>query len=314
VPEVLLQVFEAGASLDLTWSRMGHPGFSGFFFRGYFFVDLTLRYGYYRSPVEHLFQHTAIQRGCAGRRLAQQASFPPTSAESGLPPANTNGRRLRRVVTMLLAMASMGALLGPPASRANLVTYSLSGTVGVAADHSGLAYVPSAILNGGLPVVGTVSFENSVAPSSITSTSASYRGNALNLSVTFTIDGLYTYSLTTPSTQDEIDISTFFPQSTRFSIFKRGPTVYTGFEPYPPFSHFEFSGYDGVRSLQLSDAVITGSNPFGANGLSDQQTEAGYYYIGLSFDTVQPVPEPGSLWILGVACLGLLHLRKNKRS
>src|SRR5579883_3357230 len=114
------------------------------------------------------------------------------------------------------------------------VTYQFSGTVTSFTDTSTSRYVPASVQDNVSTYVGTFSFNNS-ATGQVSSEDAFYRGTALGLTATVTIDNTYTYTLNTPSSNDEIDII-----GNSFELFKRGPTVTEGFSPNPPFSHFEF--------------------------------------------------------------------------
>ncbi|WP_149111108.1 FG-GAP repeat domain-containing protein [Limnoglobus roseus] len=164
------------------------------------------------------------------------------------------------------------------------VTYQFSGTVTSITDTSTNHAVPVSIQDNVSTYVGTFSFNNS-ATGQVSGGNAFYRGTALELTATVTIDNTYTYTLNTPSSSDEIDIL-----GNSFEFFKRGPTVTAGFSPNPPFSHFEFHGQ--TQTNVLASAIVTaGSNP--SSGVSDQQTAgAPYYFIGASNLTVANVSPP----------------------
>jgi hypothetical protein len=125
------------------------------------------------------------------------------------------------------------------------------------------------------------------------------------MSVNVTVAGKYNYSLSTPSSSDEIDII-----GSSFELFKRGPTVDTSFSPNPPFSHLDFGAQ--TQTYVLSDAIVTaGSMP--TAGVSDQQTPtAGYYYVGASLTSVQIVPEPVSSALIVLASAAILMRRRSK--
>jgi hypothetical protein len=197
----------------------------------------------------------------------------------------------------------MVAVLNSTRAEASLVYYDFSGTVSPSVDYSGLSYVPAPILAGGVPFIGTLSFDNSASPVSSTSSSAVYRGTDLDMTMPITIDGSYTYAISTPASDDEIDTS-----GTDFELFKRGPTVYTSFAPNPPFSHLDFEAT--TTSSILSEGIIGIGSPFDANGLSDQQTSgAGYYYINLTPSSLQEVPEPSALTAMAIG-LAALSMRR----
>jgi len=202
-----------------------------------------------------------------------------------------------RFAPVALGVAAVIAALAAGVARAEVVTYAISGTVSVFTDTSTNHYVPASIRPNLSTFVGTFSFDNA-APGTVSGSNGFYRGTALNLSCNITIDGQYQYALNAPSTQDEIDIL-----GTSFGLYKRGPTVSTGFAPNPPFSHFEFRGT--TQTNVLSNALI--SNVTSSSGVSDQQTSgAPYYYIGANISSVaQAVPEPGSVALLLGAATGL---------
>jgi hypothetical protein len=192
--------------------------------------------------------------------------------------------------------------LVPAAADAAVRSYEFAGTVGVIADYSSLGYVPAAIHSGD-PFVGSITYNDAVASDFTNSNGAGYSGTALDMSMSVTIDNAYTYALATPTANDQIIID-----GTTFELFKRGPTVYTDFAPDPPFSHLDFEGI--TQSTNLSTATITGILQFGANGVSDQQTNnAPYYYVGLNPTSIQAIPEPASDSVLTLAAIGLLKRR-----
>jgi hypothetical protein len=181
---------------------------------------------------------------------------------------------------------------GPGAAQAGIVTYSLSGTVSVFTDTSSNHFVPTSIQPNISTFVGTFSFDNS-APGQISGSDAFYRGRALNLSANITIDGVYNYSLNSPSDQDEIDIL----GASSFGLYLRGPTVFTNFAPNPPFSHFEFIGKTNTNILSLATISPNG----GTAGVSDQQTPGmPYWFIGSNVTSVAAVPEPSTFALVGV--------------
>jgi hypothetical protein len=128
------------------------------------------------------------------------------------------------------------------------------------------------------------------------------------MSVNITVAGQYQYALTAPSESDEIDLI-----GKSFELFKRGPTVYTSFSPNPPFSHLDLglqTDGDVLSSLTASDISL---GQFPSAGVSDQQTpSAGYYYVGATLDSVQPVPEPATAAIAVVTSAALLIRRRTR--
>jgi len=195
----------------------------------------------------------------------------------------------------LVGVLLFATLTNAGVARASYVTYAFSGTVNAITDTSGNDFVPTSIHTGSSTFVATFSFENS-APGQVSGSDAFYRGIALNLQASVVIDGTYTYTLTTPTSSDEIDII-----GGAFEFFKRGPTVSTTYAPNPPFSHFEFLGLTQTNILQNAQVTFASNS---SAGVSDQQTSsAPYYFIGSSISTLQAVPEPGSMALLGIGTL-----------
>ncbi|TMQ30958.1 MAG: hypothetical protein E6K70_23410 [Planctomycetota bacterium] len=102
--------------------------------------------------------------------------------------------RLLTLVPVVLAIMSVEA-------RADIITYGFSGTVNSITDTSTNHFVPTSIHNGST-FVGTFSFDNS-APGQVSGGNGFYRGTALKLSASVTIDGTFTYTLTTPTASDD---------------------------------------------------------------------------------------------------------------
>jgi hypothetical protein len=199
------------------------------------------------------------------------------------------------LVTRSVVVAAV-VLAGPALVRAGEVTYTFSGTV---------TSITDTVQDNVSTFVGTFSFNNS-APGQVISGNGFYSGTALDLHATVTIDGKFTYTLTTPTASDEIDII-----GNAFEVFKRGPTVFTDFAPNPPFSHFEFLGT--TNTPVLADAVV-GGGPNTTAGVGDQQTpNAPFYFVGASIASVsQVVPEPGGLTLAALAAAGAA-LRARRR-
>jgi hypothetical protein len=183
-----------------------------------------------------------------------------------------------------------------------MITYAFTGAVQDPEDESGLGYVPSAIQTG-TSFTGTVSFNNAAVISSGDATDGYYRGTDLDMSVDIVVDGLYQYSLSTPSSSDEIDL-----EGSGFDLFKRGPTVDTAFSPNPPFSHLDLelqTDSDVLNTAALSIGSFSGA------AVSDAQTSgAGYYVVAASLTSVEPVPEPGTALLAVFASAGLLLMRR----
>lgn len=215
------------------------------------------------------------------------------------------GRLVFRIHGLLLCALMLLIAFLAPAARATIITLDFSGTVDDPVDYSGLGYVPSGIQDGS-SFVGTVTFNNDAVARSTDATDAYYSGTDLDMTVNITIVGQYTYSLTTPSSSDEIDL-----EGSSFGLYKRGPTVYTSFSPNPPFSHLDLglqTDTDVLSDLQASDLSV-GTTPLA--GVSDQQTpDAGYYYVAAQLDSVSAVPEPATATLMLLASLILLLRRR----
>jgi hypothetical protein len=210
---------------------------------------------------------------------------------------------MKTVGPLVLGLAALLASVGPAA--ADLIqTYQFTATVTSVTDNSpGQTFVPHSITPGTSTIVGTFSYD------AISGTGGFYRGTGLMLGANATIDSTYGYSVTTPTSNDEIDI---FGSPLGFEYFKRGPTVPTLFDPNIPVSHFEFTGLLST-SVDPSQAQLSlpTSGPPAQVGISDQQTDGSpYWFIGGNITTLEKVapavPEPGSLLLLassaGVTC------------
>ncbi|MDB5293132.1 MAG: hypothetical protein JWL69_4373 [Phycisphaerales bacterium] len=185
----------------------------------------------------------------------------------------------------------------------SIVTLNFAGTVMGPVDYSGLGYVPAGI-QAGSAYVGTVTFDNS-APGSTDPTDGYYRGTALAMTVNITIAGQYHYVLDTPSAADEIDLI-----GSSFGLYKRGPTVYTAFSPNPPFSHIDFGA---ECSTDVLSTMVVSAGPSPTSGVSDQQTNAGYYYVGATLGSVSSVPEPGFPLAVMAGAITFLANRRSSR-
>jgi hypothetical protein len=197
----------------------------------------------------------------------------------------------------LATLAILGLFLcGSSTARATIVTYYFSGTVNAITDP-GNGYVPSGIQNGST-FVGTFSYDNSATAYYSDSNNAYYRGTALNIAASVTIAGQYVYTLGPPQSNDEIDLI-----GSLFEFFGRGPTVTEGFYPNPPFSFFQFLGTTTSDVLANAQVVNTTSSA----GVSDAGSgDPNYYFIGASLPSVAQVPEPSSLFLVGIGAGGLL--------
>lgn len=166
------------------------------------------------------------------------------------------------------------------------VTYDFTATVSVVDDtSSGHTLIPSSIQPGSTET-GSFSFDTSAPGSPFA------RGTLLDLHGTVTIDNKYTYTLTTPTTSDEIDVGLG-------GVYKRGPADITSFGA--PISQLEFYNMT-ASSSDLSNVVF--SMP-GSVGISDaNSTGQPYYFIGADMTSLAPsavVPEPSALVGMGSA-------------
>jgi hypothetical protein len=114
---------------------------------------------------------------------------------------------------------------------------------------------------------------------------------------TFTVSGVYTFSLTTPTSSDGVDLG-----GSSSGFYKRGPTV-----PVPSIPNVNVSDLE-VFSLNsstgdLSTTVIS-LNSQSTIGISDPSAGSEpYYYIGAQINTIAAVPEPGPLLLTGIGAL-----------
>lgn len=189
-------------------------------------------------------------------------------------------------------LAPIAAMLIAGNSWAREVTYDFTATVTVVDDTaSGNTLVPSSIQPGSTEV-GSFSFDTSAPGSPFA------RGTLLDLHATVTVDNKYTYTLTTPTTSDEIDVALG-------GVYKRGPADITSFGA--PISQLEFYNMTSSSS-DLSNVVF--SMP-GSVGISDaNSTGQPYYFIGADMTSLAVVPEPSALVGMGgalasfVGCFG----------
>ncbi len=190
--------------------------------------------------------------------------------------------------SLLTAMPLL--LLAVPANGAT-VTYYFTGDVNTISDTAG--QLPSSIQIGSL-VTGTVSFDTSAPGTSF------YYGTPLDMTETFMVNGSYTFSLTTPTSSDEIDLI-----GASSGFYKRGPIVSVPSIPNVDVTDLEVFNLNSLTD-DLSTTVIS-LNSQSTIGISDPSAGSEpYYYIGAQIDTltaITAVPEPSSLFLIGIGAL-----------
>lgn len=193
-----------------------------------------------------------------------------------------NGR-LQHVVALGIA------ILYTDGVRADLITYQFDGTVDGITDTSSL--LPGSI-HAGSTVIGTFSFDR-LAPGS-----NFYHGIPVNMAMTATVDGTYTFTLNTPIAADEIDVF-----SNTFGFYKRGPDITTGFDPTLHVSQLEASNIVASTNNLATAALSLQTNS--AVGITNQNSLQSPYGISVHLTSLSVVPEPSSL---ALAVLGILPL------
>jgi hypothetical protein len=199
--------------------------------------------------------------------------------------------------TALALVLGLAALLahGAPAAADSIVTYQFTATVtSITDDSPGKTLVPHSIQINTSTITGTFSYD------AITGTSGFYSGTSLMLAANATIDGTYGYSVTTPTSQDGIDI---FGTPLDFEFFKRGPSVPTLFDPNIPVSHLEFTGLVSTSANPALAQLSLPSSGSAQVGISDAQTSGvPSWFIGGNITSLEEVsttaPVPSTFLLL----------------
>jgi hypothetical protein len=215
-------------------------------------------------------------------------------------------RRVARMKTSRFLLAGLAAAsFGAGGAGASPITYQFNATVTSITDTSpGQTFVPASIKPNISTISGTFTYDTAAPGSPFV------RGTALQLGATATVDSTYTYTLTTPTTLDEIDLDT---QGLSAGVFKRGPANTTAFGV--PISQLEFYGLRSTTN-DLGTALLTTGILTPSIGIADAFSPGQpYYFIGGTITSLQPLqqgsqtgtgaPEPGTLALLSLS-LGLL--------
>jgi hypothetical protein len=196
--------------------------------------------------------------------------------------------------TRLLALATV--LLLANSARGGIITYQFSGSVSNFVDYGSI--LPSDIAVGNM-ASGIFSYDDAAVGPQF------YRGEQVKMSETVTLvtaQNTYTFSLTMPVASDEIDLF-----GGTFGFYHRGPDVPLGFGADAHVSFMDAFSF-GSTSDDLSMTEL--SLGFGSTiGISDANSEAPYYYIGITPTSLEkvalPVPEPSSLILCSAGILTL---------
>ena len=201
-----------------------------------------------------------------------------------------------------LYLALTLALANPGAATAGFITYDFTATVTTVADYSpNHTLVPASIRPNVSTMVGSFTFDNS-APGQFPG------GNSIDLSATITIDGKYTYTLTSTNFFDSIDLL-----GTSSGLYKHGNATTSFGAPVELLELFNL--VSSTNSLSTTKFTLPPPGPAGATaGISDG-TGQPYYYIGGQVVSLTPAatPEPASLTMLGIGLAGLVVYRRRHR-
>jgi len=167
----------------------------------------------------------------------------------------------------------------PAATVQNWDSYAAGTTFSYAVAYGGITYYSSA----GEPIV-TNNFLPSTSPNTLGLTSLNY----------FSYADTITFSFSSPINYFGIDINTFAPSNGDYhGDFPGGPFVSSYFDPFPGFSTGQFLGF-------YSDDTYFSIVNIGANAAYSYNLDTMRYGAGA------PVPEPGTMMLLGSGLAGLV--------
>jgi hypothetical protein len=203
-----------------------------------------------------------------------------------------------------LSLALTLALTNAGAATASFITYDFTATVTTVADYSPNHTLVPASIQPGSTMVGSFTFDNSAPGSPFPG------GTSLDLSATITVDGTYTYTLTTPNFFDSIDLLSG-PNS---GLYKHGNAMTSFGAPVGLLELFNLNS--STNSLSTTQFTLPPPGPAGATAGISNAAGQPYYFIGgqvVSLEPAAATPEPASLTMLGIGLAGLAVYRRQRR-